>query len=230
VRSATVGASRAARDAGYSPAASPTSNEAPSPATIGTGDRTAATPATAAYASVAPTPSTAPARAPSRHSSVDSVRNSRPTATRVAPSARRRPISPPAFEHRQHHHVGHPDAADEQGDPTQPERERGQRSPGGDPGDEQVGRVADVDRTRIGRVRGARQQPLYRRHPVRVGTQVHPRRRTVEAEQVRGGRFADERGGVHLGSQRHGGQHAQHGGVPAVRAVRGTQERLGTAG
>src|SRR6266542_5796143 len=92
-RRASVGDSRAARIAGYSPASAPITIAAPRPAARAAGGTTGVQPRFDAYATVMPAPSAAPASPPVADSSSDSPRNCATTWRRAAPSARRRPIS-----------------------------------------------------------------------------------------------------------------------------------------
>ena len=66
-----------------------------------------------AYTAVTAAPSAAPPTPPSAASTTASTPNASRTCRRVAPTARRTPISDPSFEHRDHHHVGDPDPTDQ---------------------------------------------------------------------------------------------------------------------
>jgi hypothetical protein len=88
-----VGVSRDARIDGYTPAIIPTSTAPPSPVSAEDSGTTTGQPWYAAYSAVPPSPSAVPAIPPRPASSTDSVRNWPRICPRLAPSARRRPIS-----------------------------------------------------------------------------------------------------------------------------------------
>src|SRR5262249_13957778 len=92
-RRASVGESRAAREAGYRPAAAPTTSAPSVPAQRAAPGRDNVQLWVVAAISVAGTPSAGPASPPMPERISASVRNRAPTWRRVAPNARRSPIS-----------------------------------------------------------------------------------------------------------------------------------------
>src|SRR6516162_7365364 len=93
LRSASVGDSRAARSAGYMPATAPTTAAMPSPPQTATPGTSVAQPCSRATENVTAAPMPTPHPPPSTDSSNASSRNWLPMCPRVAPSARRSPIS-----------------------------------------------------------------------------------------------------------------------------------------
>ena len=85
----------------------------------------------------------------------------------LAPGRPQGPPQPdlrPSLEDRDHHHVGDPDPSDQQGDRPQPEEQGGEGVVGGGLGRQRVGRAADPDLLRVGRVGGGRQHRPHRLH------------------------------------------------------------------
>ena len=129
------------------------------------------------------------------------MRNWLPIELRGAPSARRTPISRRRSSTDTTITLAMPDAADEQRDGPEAEREERERPVGDGPGGEGVGRPGHPDLVGGGRVGRATEHRPRGDDLVRLDAHVHGgRREVVVDERVRDGR-PDERGLVELGRE-----------------------------
>ena len=130
---------------------------------------------------------------------------------------RRAPERPPhadlaaALEHGDHHHVGDPDAADDEGHGPEREQQVAQRRVGGGPRLEGVRRPRHVDLVRRLRVGSTGEHGAHGLDLVGRGAHEQRRRRRGGVEQLGGDRVADQRRGVELGRERRRLEDADHG-------------------
>ena len=109
-----------------------------------------------------------------------------------------------------HHDVGDPDAADEQGDTAQGQEQALERDRGVGARGERVGRARDGDVLRGGRVGGRGEHPRDGGHADRAGPHVDLHGGAARAEQAPGDRKADEGGAVEFGGERQRLKGAHH--------------------
>src|SRR5262249_13918166 len=123
----------------------------------------------------------------------------------VGPGGTKSPAQPdlaPSFQDGDHHDVGDPDAADEQGDAAEGQEQALEGDGGVGARGERVRGVGDRDVLRGGRVGGRGENPGDSGHAGRAGPDVDLHGGAVGAQEAAGNRKADEGGAVQFGGER----------------------------
>ena len=137
------------------------------------------------------------------------MRNWVPTWLLVAPSARRRPISPRRSSTEMTMTLATPNPADQQRNRAEAEHQAAKGAGGRRSRDEHIGRPADLDGVRLSGVGGRGQHPLHRGRLAWVGAQVNP--------------------GVTAGVAEHrGADREAHDTELSISGARGTDRRIPT--